>query len=232
MQEEISKHTKKVYKEWKNPHHTNWEKAKEIIIEICIIVFAVTLSIWLHSWSEHIAEQTEAKEFLVDLKSDLESDIEELTTQQKELAASINDFTFLYNLDARTIDSTEKSGNKIYLHLLPTLRKTNDGNYEGFKSSGKIGYIENKELKKLILKYYQDNMPKLVEVEQYYNTQLMKLGDLSNELTDKKTFYLSPVTKGVLDMVIQYGKNDISSYDESIKMAKEIATEIDKAINE
>ena len=53
MQEEIVKHTEKIYKTVKSPKHSVGEKIKEILIEIFIIVFAVTLSIWLHSWSEH-----------------------------------------------------------------------------------------------------------------------------------------------------------------------------------
>ena len=43
--------------------------------------------------------------------------------------------------------------------------KISDGDYEGFKSSGKIGYIENKKLKKAILKYYQETTPSILELE-------------------------------------------------------------------
>ena len=60
MQDEILKHTKKIYNEIKSQKHSFGEKAKEIIIEILIIVFAVTLSIWLHSWSEERHQQKEA----------------------------------------------------------------------------------------------------------------------------------------------------------------------------
>lgn len=49
MQDKILKHTEKIYNEIKIQKHSFGEKAKEIIIEILIIVFAVTLSIWLHS---------------------------------------------------------------------------------------------------------------------------------------------------------------------------------------
>ena len=38
MQDEILKHTKKIYTEVKNPKDTFGEKVKEIIIEILIIV--------------------------------------------------------------------------------------------------------------------------------------------------------------------------------------------------
>ena len=55
----IKAHEKK-YNEIKIQKHSFGEKAKEIIIEILIIVFAVTLSIWLHSWSEERYQQKEA----------------------------------------------------------------------------------------------------------------------------------------------------------------------------
>jgi hypothetical protein len=48
MQDEVTKHTRKIFKTIKNPSHTFSEKLKEIVVEILIIVFAVTLSIWLH----------------------------------------------------------------------------------------------------------------------------------------------------------------------------------------
>ena len=62
MQEEVKKHTKKIYNAMKNPKHTFADKIKEVSIEIFIIVFAVTLSIWLHSWSEKHHQREEAKE--------------------------------------------------------------------------------------------------------------------------------------------------------------------------
>ncbi len=71
MQEEVSKHSKKIFDSIKNSNHSFKEKVKEITIEIFIIVFAVSLSIWLHSWSEHRHEQNEAEKFLTELKEDL-----------------------------------------------------------------------------------------------------------------------------------------------------------------
>jgi len=75
MEQEILKHGIKAYKEMKNPAHNFWVKAKEIFIEILIIVFAVTISIWLHGWAEHKQQQKEVKAFLTDLKDDLQQDI-------------------------------------------------------------------------------------------------------------------------------------------------------------
>ena len=65
MQDEVLKHTEKIYKIAKNSEHSIWKRVKEILIEIFIIVFAVTLSIWFHNWSEHENQRAEAKDFLI-----------------------------------------------------------------------------------------------------------------------------------------------------------------------
>src|ERR1700761_752018 len=49
-------------------------KAQEILLEIVIIVFAVSLSIWLHNWSESSKDREEERDFLVGLKRDLQAD--------------------------------------------------------------------------------------------------------------------------------------------------------------
>ena len=38
MQDEVLKHTEKIYKESKNPNHYFWDKVREILIETFIIV--------------------------------------------------------------------------------------------------------------------------------------------------------------------------------------------------
>src|ERR1700749_2090837 len=95
MQDEVTKHTKKIYKTVKDKEHSFAEKAKEVIVEICIIVFAVTLSIWLHEWSEQRHEQKVATEFLKGLKQDLLTDIK-LLEENKKVALSVDSkFKFL-----------------------------------------------------------------------------------------------------------------------------------------
>jgi hypothetical protein len=86
MQDEVTKHTKKIYDTVKSRKHSFAEKLKEILIEICIIVFAVTLSIWLHSWSEHRHEQKEVSEFLKGLKEDLSNDIDMIEKNKKTIS--------------------------------------------------------------------------------------------------------------------------------------------------
>src|SRR4051812_25535953 len=78
-EQEVIKHTKKIYKIWGGKQHSFWQKVKDFIIEILIIVFAVSLSIWLHDKSETRHQQKEAKEFLNGLREDLLADIHEMS---------------------------------------------------------------------------------------------------------------------------------------------------------
>ena len=69
-EQEVIKHTKKVYKIWGSKEHSFRQKVKEFFVEVFIIVFVITLSIWFHNRSEHSKEQEEVKHFLLGLKSD------------------------------------------------------------------------------------------------------------------------------------------------------------------
>lgn len=135
MQEEVTKHTKKIYKTMKNTEHTLGEKAKEIIIEIFIIVFAITLSIWLHSWSEHRHQQEEVSVFLGNLKDDIKNiDVEKETYKESNIG-----YEKILALTTLQLDSIYKSKNKVNFPIYSHGQIMNIGNYEGFKSSGKIG---------------------------------------------------------------------------------------------
>jgi len=182
----------------------------------------------LHSWSEHKQQQKEVKEFLIDLKADLNADMESMTQEKNEISKSIEQFTFLKNVDSKEIDSFEANKSAIHLHLNPTLRTTSNGNYEGFKSSGKIGFIENKKLKKQILEYYQEVIPLIEKLEAYYNSKLDKLGELASQKIGKRELYLDQTVKRTFDMIIQSANNNVEGYDQGITKTKEIITEIDK----
>src|SRR5256885_14315597 len=98
MHDEVAKHTKKIYDAAKNRKHSFGEKLKEIIIEIFIIVFAVTLSIWFHNWSDHRHEQKEAIEFLRGLKDDLNEDIKSIETNKNIVTRLDSNFHFVLAL--------------------------------------------------------------------------------------------------------------------------------------
>ena len=159
MQDEVLKHSKKIYNTIKKPTHTFSEKIKEIAIEIFIIVFAVTLSIWLHSWSEHRHQQMEVKEFLNGLKLDLKETAENAEKASYEYLIVKKRFVFLSSL-TKSKKPNQDSLNYYFAEIIysPNIN-SNSSKYEGFKSSGKIGLIENKELAQNILIFYNQDLP-------------------------------------------------------------------------
>lgn len=232
MQDEILKHTKKIYETSKNAKHSFGEKAKEIIIEILIIVFAVSLSIWFHNWSEHRHQQTETTEFLEDLKVDLKNDIADLEEQNSKLITYAEKWNVFSGLTKRGIDSLVqlKEENRFYFNLNPVSKVRNTGNYEGFRSSGKIGQIEDRQLKKRILNYYQKHVPEKDDWQTYYNSLIFEIG---KEIPSNKyetlitSVYASEKAKGILQNCELQAKEIVRVNNNVIKAAKEIIAEID-----
>jgi len=54
---EVAEHGKKVIRLARSKEHSLLHKLREVLLEIAIIVFAVSISIWYHSMSEHRHEQ-------------------------------------------------------------------------------------------------------------------------------------------------------------------------------
>jgi Family of unknown function (DUF6090) len=229
MHEEISKHTKKAIKEMKS-NHTFSEKLKEILIEIGIIVFAVTLSIWLHSWSEHRHQQAEVKVFLEDLKADLKADLIPLKEVKDRHIERLKDIEVVQGITASKIDSLEKANGRIKFNASINFTKFNVGNYEGFKSSGKIAYIENKKLKKMILEYYQDTLPSISEFDNMNKEIVLKLYDFIDENAEKnnKGLFLDKRFQSKLKFYTGFSKGYTNAYEQVIKQAEELISEIEK----
>ena len=166
--QEVIKHTKKVYKIWSSNTHSFWHKLQEFVIEILIIVFAVTLSIWLHDRSEHAHQQKEVKEFLLGLRQDLLSDIKEMKDDRQSYIMQGKAFNYIYNVKmGGTIE--RDSLNRYQSWLFNTTRlQQNNGRFEGFKSSGRIGNIEDEKLQNNIMDLYQENIPSLLSSTDAY----------------------------------------------------------------
>jgi hypothetical protein len=161
-EQEVIKHTKRAYKIWSNNEHSLFHKIKEFIIEIFIIVFAITISIWFHNWSEHRQQQKDVKEFLLGLKEDLQNDIKEMKSDSLTFVQTAAAFQYITGMkygETVSKDSLKKYWNYIFntTGLIP-----NNGRFEGFKSSGKLGFIENSTLQNLILDLYQEDIPSLI----------------------------------------------------------------------
>jgi hypothetical protein len=230
MQEEVAKHTKKIYNTAKNQNHTFGQKVREIMIEIFIIVFAVTLSIWLHSRSEHSHQQKEVKEFLMDLKEDLKNDVESISKAKEELAINIEDYKLTLGFTQSKMDSLINANGSIGFNATISTTKTSNANYEGFKSSGKIGYIENKKLKRQILKYYQEQLLELLEAEKYSAATFEKVLNVMSGNADKgmDKIIMLPEFKYQLKQHTNQTIQLVDGYSKALAEANEIIVEIDK----
>lgn len=225
MEEEISKHTRKIYRAARNKKHSTLDKVKEISIEIFIIVFAVTLSIWLHSWSEHRHEQQEVKKFLKELRQNLTADIKVLEDNKNGAVSLSNDYQFVLNLK-----ESEVNNGMIYDHLNFFLLNTNFnvGTYDGFKSSGKIATIEEDQLKYNILNYYQQSIPNLNSAVNFINSEQLKIQDDDLQI---KGIYLTLTDAKIQQKYRNLNHNIkkiIKDYDEAINKAKTIIAESEK----
>jgi hypothetical protein len=228
MQDEVLKHTEKIYKLAKNSEHSLRKRINEILIEIFIIVFAVTVSIWLHNWSEHRNQRAEAKDFLIDLRSDLAKDIHTLTEKKKYLNSSLDSYSELKNLTEEQIDTA----NNINLNFSLSALKINNGNYEGFKSSGKIGLIENKKLKKLILQYYEENLPGLYDVEKYHYSKALETFEMISSFSKAQNKLLSdPSIRAKINLDAMITQALATACDQTIEQATEILKEIDEVLD-
>lgn len=224
MQDEIVKHTEKIYKTVKNPQHDFREKLKDVLVEIFIIVFAVSLSIWLHSWSEHNHQKKEAREFLRDTQDDLSKDL----TGMRQKKASLDSLLQSYIQIVHSIDVSDTS-HEVSINFSMNTFKANDGDYQGFKSSGKIGFIENKELKKMILSYYEKDLPGLYDVDRYQYAKHIEVFELINSLGGKKLFS-SPAFRAKIVLDGQITEALIRAYAATISPATGIYDQIGKEL--
>jgi hypothetical protein len=216
-----------------NKKPTFWEKTQKLIREIMIIVVGVTISIWFTDKYEHYKEQEDVKTFLKDLREELKADTTSLMASKNSLLKYRSDNELLERLTNTMIDSIKKVKGSVYFKTKITTTKINVGDFEGFKSSGKIGTIEHKELKKLILKYYQDAVPTLTELEKYNKKcydGVMDYFTANAEKDNIRTVVLNPKFKKIIGLFNETSREMDNTYDDLIKQAVEIMGAIDKEV--
>jgi Family of unknown function (DUF6090) len=167
-EDELVKHSRKIYKTWFNKELSIWHKISEFLIEMTIIVFAVSISIWFHNMSEHKHQQEEVKQFLTGLKADLMQDIKEMENDKESYQKQSAIFTYLSRLKKSQLPSRDTLNALSNWLTNTTTLNPNDGRFQGFKSSGKIGTIENDSLQNDIMDLYEENIPALLNSKYGY----------------------------------------------------------------
>jgi hypothetical protein len=235
MEDEVVKHTRKLYRTWFNKDLPIWHKISEFLIEILIIVFAVSISIWFHNRSEHAHEQADVKAFLLGLKSDLNDDIKEMQNDMESFRNQGKAFSYITSLKIK--EAPDKDTLKKYAHYLfvNTALNPNDGRFEGFKSSGKIGTIENKNLQNDIMDLYQERIPSLQTSSSLYNSWqsnfLNYIIQNQKRVTDSLTNFKQLLKEDkVYDFstVLSHPTEVLERYDICIQLAQKIIAEIDE----
>jgi len=234
-EDEIAKHSRKIYKTWFNKELTIWHKISEFLIEITIIVFAVTISIWFHNMSEHKHQQEEVKQFLSGLKADLEQDIREMENDKESYQKQSVIFTYLSRLKLN--QKPNRDTLNAYSNWLTntTALNPNDGRFQGFKSSGKIGTIENDSLQNDIMDLYEENIPALLHSTDGY----IRIKTMFFDLIAKNTKRLTDSTDNMIDIIksdesvnlcrpLSSPAQVLERYDLCIQLMKRIIARIDQ----
>jgi hypothetical protein len=185
-QEAVAKHTKKVYKVWASKEHSWQHKAKEFLIEIAIIVFAVSISIWFHNLSEKSHDRKEAKQYLEGLKKDLGEDVVEMREDSTSFADQHKFYQYLADHQTGILDTAMIAENS-WMFSNQTALVPNVSRFEALKYSGKMNIIENKELLDEILNLYEEKIPLLVNIATSANNY--KTGSF-NDYMDKHRYFL------------------------------------------
>jgi hypothetical protein len=233
---EISKHIKRTYKIWKKPG-INWkEKLSETIVEILIIVFAVSLSLYLERWREKQHDKQIERDFLTGLRYDLTSDIAEMSGDANLYTTEANAFRYFYAARIYSPDSVHayKGTLSDFTQLTP-----NTNRYEALKSSGKLDVIENAQLLDNIANLYQDEIPGLIEVfirpfNEFKTHELIPFLDNhlvidSNGNDNLEQVLKMPVARNYLARW-DYPERIASRYHQVINASRNIITLIDKEL--
>lgn len=156
---EVAKHTKNLIGAAAGKHP--WmHKARDILLEMAIIVFAVSISIWFHSLGEHRHEQAQVRTFLVGLKRDIQSDMLQLGEVVAFHHEADRRYAVLSALDPAAVPPAQ------FEDMAALIGSNNfliarQGRYDGFKMSGKLINIEDDRLLERITEFYEYAIPKL-----------------------------------------------------------------------
>lgn len=235
MEHEIAQHAKKALKAMHNHERTFWEKTKEVLFEILIIVFAVTFAALIERTREHYKEKAEAKEFVLGLNNDLNNEIRQLEFSKNDMKDLQQKYLFLVKLNEKVIDSMAKVNDlKHGFSIAKFNTRILNGRYDGFKSSGKIQTIENDSLRNAILHYYQEDIPSIDFTENVFNANQARLedyflnnaGEQTENIRGAMQLLNTYKCKLIFKFSLSYSQAVEEDYEKALAQAKKIQKEI------
>ena len=239
---EIIKHTKKAYTIFKSTGKDVKNKLKEILVEIVIIVFAVSISIWFHNWSESIQDRGEEKEFLIGMKNDLQSDIDNMEGSMDFYTTTLQGIQ--YYLKSTRNGSLEKDSIAKYTLVFfgSTDLDPHISRYEGLKSSGKFKIVRNKELLNNIIDFHETIVQRIQVLDEKYYRHKEKLEDIVDQKIELSKDGIIRNAAQVLNrsdvrILLEtsgglINGNIISVHESGIKKCREIINQIDEELKQ
>jgi hypothetical protein len=168
-EQEIIKHTKAIVELSTNRKKPWQHRVKEIIGEVLIIVFAVTISIWFHNWSESWKDRQEEKEFLEGLKADLQADMKEMSSDSTSYELGLRGIRYFEKVgDGMALDRDSLNTYEDFffgdIQISPRVSR-----FEALKGSGRLGIIRNKQLLIHITDLYTKDFPQINRINTYFD---------------------------------------------------------------
>lgn len=165
----IKKHGKKILGMEEHGNHklTFRERIPDILLEICIIVFAISLSIWLHNWQEHTARQKKEHHFLTGLRQDLQDDLKELRNDFLAYVQLLEGYHYYRSLTPATAQKDRINKYRWTLYYSTNLYPKT-ARFDGLKFSGNLDIVEGEALQEAIVHYYQELLPSLTRATQAF----------------------------------------------------------------
>jgi hypothetical protein len=183
-------------------------KIGEILIEIIIIVFAITLSLLFERWRQNTEDHDLQRRFLQGLRADLVKDVSELKASSLKWVSMKQAATYFLRPEqaiAWASDSTAFYAYKLFhnVYFFP-----NSNRYEALKSTGKLDVIEDEQLQNNIIDLYQTKIPDLEQQISFFNhflnvqvkdhlIQHFKR-DVNNEVVLDRDFFINPQIRNIL----------------------------------
>ena len=168
-EDEIRKHGKIVY-ETLTKNEKGWQhKLKDILVEILIIVFAVSVSIWFHNWSESLKDRKQEKEFLIGLKEDVRADLNEMKGDSAAYQTVLKGALYFQKVGAGRMLSMDSLQHYGWIFFVNARKQSRTSRFEALKSSGKLDIIENKSLLADIISLYQEINPNIAEGDRQFS---------------------------------------------------------------
>lgn len=238
-EQEVIKHVKAAVAISKDKTKKWQTKVLDILLEIGIIVFAVSLSIWLHNWSDSRKDRQEEREFLARLKSDLQADMAEMKSDSE--AYRLEQKTIAYFLRVGAGEALNKDSMLVYrdplfgdAQIYPRI-----SSFEALKGSGRMNIIENRQLLVDITDLYSKVFPEIQRRNEYVDglrenslipfvvshIQLDAAGRETNwqEVLRMSQMRLMVITQGTIS-------NNLAIYGIGIQKCDKIIAEIDQEL--